>query len=210
MDNVTTENLQRDQIPEAARVASRAFVTNPLSVAAYRGQGKRQRLIAEAMFKVAFERTRGQVLVARWGKPIVGVIGMANWPDCQVSTLQDLLLLPRVLWTLKSLTPRVLMMSSMLRSQDPKEPHWHLAPIAVLPRLQGQGIGSRLLERFCEHVDGRKMPAYLDTDRPESVRLYERFGFTVMGEGEVYGARLWRMWRPRPPQSFTPTGRRAP
>ena len=29
---------------------------------------------------------------------------------------------------------------------DPKQPHWYLDPLCVLPSLQGQGIGSALLK----------------------------------------------------------------
>ena len=54
----------------------------------------------------------------------------------------------------------------------------------------------RLLESFCEHLDRLQAAGYLETDRPENVPLYERFGFSVIGEAPVYGARSWFMWRP--------------
>ena len=44
---------------------------------------------------------------------------------------------------------------------DPEEPHWHLGPVAV--------------------------DAHLETDRPENVSFYERFGFEIVGEQEVLG-----------------------
>ncbi len=78
----------------------------------------------------------------------------------------------------------------------PTEPHWHLGPIAIVPELQGQGIGSQLLEHFCSHVDQAGQAAYLETDRPENVPLYERFGFKVTEEAPVLGVRNWFMWRP--------------
>ncbi len=56
---------------------------------------------------------------------------------------------------------------------------------------QGQGIGSRLLESFCEHLGRLQAAGYLETDRLENVRLYERFGFSVTGEAPVYGARIY-------------------
>ena len=78
---------------------------------------------------------------------------------------------------------------------DPKQPHWHLDPLGVLPERQGQGIESRLLQYFCERVDQCGVPAYLETDKPENVRLYERFSFSVTGEAPVYGVPTWLMWR---------------
>ncbi len=85
---------------------------------------------------------------------------------------------------------------SIWAKHDPKQPHWHLGPLVVLPERQGQGIGSRLLERFCGYVDQHGAAAYLETDKPGNVRLYERFGFSVTGEAPVYGTPTWFMWRP--------------
>jgi hypothetical protein len=45
-----------------------------------------------------------------------------------------------------------------LYRRDPTEPHWHLGPVAVDSHLQGQGS--------------------------DNVRFYQRFGFTVVAEGE--------------------------
>jgi hypothetical protein len=36
---------------------------------------------------------------------------------------------------------------------------------------------------------------YLETDRPSNVRFYERFGFDVVGEGQVLGLPNWYMRR---------------
>ena len=81
----------------------------------------------------------------------------------------------------------------------PREPHWHLGPIAVLPERQGQGIGTRLLRRFCEEVDRAGDGAYLETDKPENVRLYQRFSFTVTARQTLFGVVTWIMWRARCP-----------
>ncbi|MGW4247775.1 GNAT family N-acetyltransferase, partial [Nocardia sp. NPDC004722] len=81
--------------------------------------------------------------------------------------------------------------------RDPAEPHWHLGPVAVDDGLQGQGIGSRMLTDFCARVDDRRAAAYLETDKPENVKFYERFGFTVLDEAEVLGVPNWFMHRPR-------------
>ncbi|HEY86448.1 MAG TPA: GNAT family N-acetyltransferase [Dehalococcoidia bacterium] len=77
----------------------------------------------------------------------------------------------------------------------PRKFHWHLGPIAVVPEVQERGIGSQLLEYFCRHVDQAGQAAYLETDRPENVPLYERFRFSVIEEAPVLGVRNWFMWR---------------
>ncbi len=82
---------------------------------------------------------------------------------------------------------------------DPKQPHWHFGPFGVLQERQRQGIGSQLLTYFCEHVDRLGAAAYLETDKPGNVRLYQRFGFEVTSEAPVLGVPNWFMWRsPQP------------
>ena len=52
----------------------------------------------------------------------------------------------------------------------------------VAPDLQGQGIGSRMMEFYCSKVDETAMAAYHETDRPENVDFYKKFGFEVISE----------------------------
>ena len=61
--------------------------------------------------------------------------------------------------------------------------------------LQGKGVGSLLMRVFCVRMDAAGEDAYLETDKPENVRFYERFGFEVVGEGEVLGVTNWFMLR---------------
>jgi ribosomal protein S18 acetylase RimI-like enzyme len=80
--------------------------------------------------------------------------------------------------------------------RDPDEPHWHLGPIAADAGRQGQGIGSALMEAFCARVDDTGNAAYLETDKAENVRFYEKFGFATTGEAPVIGVPNWFMRRP--------------
>jgi ribosomal protein S18 acetylase RimI-like enzyme len=79
--------------------------------------------------------------------------------------------------------------------RDPKEPHWHLGPIAVDWGLQRRGIGSVLLSRFCADMDGKVALSYLETDRSENVGFYQRSGFSVVAKAEVLGITNWFMSR---------------
>jgi ribosomal protein S18 acetylase RimI-like enzyme len=67
--------------------------------------------------------------------------------------------------------------------------------LAVEPRLQGMGIGSRILTEHCGRLDERGQVGYLETDKPGNVVLYERFGYEVIGEAEIIGVRNWFMLR---------------
>ena len=88
---------------------------------------------------------------------------------------------------------------------DPEEPHWHLGPVAVDAHLQGMGVGSRLMQAFCAKMDAEHEDAYLETDKPENVRFYERFGFEVVSEQDVLGTPNWFMLR-RPLGTITGEG----
>ncbi len=192
MEQIVIEPAQPGELLEASVLLSRAMVTLPENIAVFRG--RRDRL--EAMFRIMLERFPGQVLLAKESGQIIGVMCMVEWPHCQMSPLQGLRLLPAMLKALGSTLPRALNFISIWAKHDPKQPHWHFGPLGVLPERQGQGIGSHLLECFGQHVDQLGAAAYLETGKPENVRLYERFGFSVTGEASVYGVPTWSMWRP--------------
>jgi site-specific DNA-adenine methylase len=52
-----------------------------------------------------------------------------------------------------------------------------------------------LLAEYCQRLDQRRMLSYLETDKPENVRLYKRFGYHVIAEAEVLGVTSWFMTR---------------
>jgi GNAT superfamily N-acetyltransferase len=81
-------------------------------------------------------------------------------------------------------------------SRDPADTrHWHLGPIAADAPLQGQGIGSVMMEEFCRRADEAGDAAYLETDKDVNVRFYERFGFETVAEATVLGQPNWFMSR---------------
>jgi ribosomal protein S18 acetylase RimI-like enzyme len=67
-------------------------------------------------------------------------------------------------------------------SYHPSEPHWFLPLIAVDPACQGSGLGSALLAHMLAQCDRDQHVAYLDSSNPKNVPLYERYGFSVLGE----------------------------
>lgn len=93
---------------------------------------------------------------------------------------------------------RLLRWTGAWGARDPDKPHLHLGPLAVEPHLRGRGIGSQILDEHCRHLDERGLGGYLETDRRENVRLYERFGYRVVAETSVIGVPNWFMWRQKP------------
>jgi ribosomal protein S18 acetylase RimI-like enzyme len=152
--------------------------------------------------KIAFGTTLkhmpGQAFVAKQDGRVVGAMRMVEWPDCRkMKPLQVLRMLPTLLkaGTLGEINRAMKARSAWVKN-DPKKPHWHIDPIGVAPELQGQGIGSKLMEYYCNHVDKLGMAAYHETDsRTENVRFYERFGFKVIAEETIMDIPIWFMWR---------------
>lgn len=67
----------------------------------------------------------------------------------------------------------------------PAEPHWYLPMIGVDPAHQGKGYGSALLKHALARCDGDGKLAYLESTSLESLRLYERHGFELLGTIQV-------------------------
>ena len=195
MEQISIGPLQESELPEAVAVSTRAYSTNPLGLAVYREHRNKERY-EEAAYRQLFGHMPGQVFIAKKDEHVVGVMRMVEWPHCQIPLNIKWRELPVMLIILRGLAIRMLTAMRVWSKHHPREPHWHLGPIAVVPEMQGRGIGSQLLEHFCRHVDQVGQAAYLETDRPENVPLYERFGFSVTEEAPVLGVRNWFMWRP--------------
>lgn len=75
---------------------------------------------------------------------------------------------------------------------------WYLLNIVVGPERRGQGIGGAILHEKLGRLDAANLPAYLEASSPRNRRLYERAGFTGLGDPIDLpgGPRLQPMWRP--------------
>jgi hypothetical protein len=52
------------------------------------------------------------------------------------------------------------------------------------------------MNRYIEYLKQEKAAGYLETDRPQNVEFYKKFGFLVQREEILIGASAWYMWRP--------------
>lgn len=78
----------------------------------------------------------------------------------------------------------------------PREPHWYLYAVGVVPEETGKGRGSALLEPVLERCDADGVPAYLEASTADNARLYERLGFEQRDEVEMLpGLSVRPMWR---------------
>ncbi len=67
--------------------------------------------------------------------------------------------------------------------------------MGVVPSRQGSGVGTALMQRFCLEVDVRKVAAFLETDRSTNVRFYQKFGFQMVKEVDIFEVKNYFMWR---------------
>ena len=189
LDRMEIGAIDEAEIEEVLDVVSRGMRDNPQHVAAFGEDPQTRRRLFRRLISAAFStRDLSHTLVARREDGvIVGVCGMLPPGECAPDLRQQLRLLP----TLLSLGPRV---AGRLRRwlgawqrHDPGERHWHLGPLSVDAHLQGEGVGSCMMQVFCTRMDAAGEDAYLETDKPINVRFYERFGFEVVGEEDVLG-----------------------
>ena len=189
MEKFKISLLEKSDISEASRVLSEAMLKVPLHIAVFQGHGEKERKMIEKMFFELLSDLPGITFLARINRQIVGVMRMKSCDGSKVSheyaQTEDV----NNLYWRKSYWRRE------WARHDPLNQHWHLGPVGVLPSHQGKGIGTKLLNRFCQEVDACRAPAYLETDTYKNVRFYERFGFQVVGETEIFDVKNRYMWR---------------
>ena len=79
-----------------------------------------------------------------------------------------------------------------------REPHFYVRTVGVRTALQGQGVGSALMQPTLERADSAGLPAYIEASSERSAALYERLGFVHMDVLELPegGPPVWLMRRP--------------
>ncbi|WP_214321543.1 GNAT family N-acetyltransferase [Nonomuraea sediminis] len=90
-----------------------------------------------------------------------------------------------------------MLLEEALAAHRPKEPHWYLAQIGVVPEAQGSGVGGELMRAGLARVDAEGLAAYLESSKESNVPIYEHYGFTVTERVDLPdGPPMWGMWRP--------------
>lgn len=196
--NVEIGALDASEVGDAVRVIERGMRDNPVHVAVFGEEPavrekKLRRMFAAAMGALNLDR---HMLTARGPDgSILGICGMMPPGRCQPGPGRQIRLAPALLALGPRSAGRTMKWLATWSKHDPGERHWHLGPVAVDAHLQGMGIGSALMREFSAKMDAAGEVAYLETDKPENVRFYERFGFETVGEEDVLGVPNWFMTR---------------
>jgi len=211
MNELVISLMEQNEITEAIRVLSLAMLRNPLHVAVFKGKDEEACRGLDYIHYALFNDSPGVVFLGKINKEVVGVLRMKSCPDSQVFIEKDdkkvlrLSLYNRRLnslgrkilnrLVLKDKTTRVYHWYKTWGNHHPSEPHWYLGPFGVLPSHQGTGIGTALMQRFCSEVNACKAAAYLVTDLPKNVYFYQKYGFQVIDEADIFSVNNYFMWR---------------
>ncbi|MGZ4942607.1 MAG: GNAT family N-acetyltransferase [Halobacteriota archaeon] len=191
---VKIREMKKADIPQVADVLAKAYATNPVFLAIYQGKPMVARRL-QITFAAEFKYGSGNFFIAELDGRILGGMWIAEWPACQATSLKMILPGVRAAGGLAPLI-RITKMLGAWKKHDPQKPHWHLKIVGIEPDFQSKGIGSQMMELYCDIVDRNKLEGYLETDRPENVPFYERFGFKVVEEEIEIGVKYWLMLRP--------------
>jgi GNAT superfamily N-acetyltransferase len=198
MAEISLRELGPSELKEAAQILGRGMRDNPVNVRAFGPHADRRGRAMVRFFEPVVRglHARGSILGAFRGTTLVGVCGIAPPGRCQPAIGEKLAILPAVvLGNTVGVPLRILRWTADWARRDWQEPHWHLGPVAVDPASQRQGIGVAMLTNFCAQMDRGSALSYLETDKPENVRFYGRFGYTLVAEALVLGVRNWFMLR---------------
>jgi GNAT superfamily N-acetyltransferase len=79
-----------------------------------------------------------------------------------------------------------------------REPHFYVRIVGVRAALQGQGVGTALMQPMLQRADSARLPTYIEASTQRSAALYERLGFVHMDVLELPdgGPPVWLMRRP--------------
>lgn len=199
LEHVELRPIEGAEIQTAALVAARGMRDNPLHVAAIGDDPERRVRVMQRVFSRLLTLPGRETFGAWDGDRLVGVADSTEPGRCQPSPRDQLRLAPALVMAGRA-APRMSRWLSTWAKHDPEPQHSHFGPLAVDPDLQGKGIGSLLLSAYCRRLDEAGLLGYLETDKPENVRLYERFGFAVTAEADVIGVKNWFMTREALPQ----------
>jgi ribosomal protein S18 acetylase RimI-like enzyme len=181
-------------VPALAGALARAFHEDPVVAWCYGTADTRDRW-SERFFRWQLARLIEQDVTWTTGD----AAGAALWAlpgRWREGPMEVLRLSWATVWGLGRRLPRTLRGLGQVEARHPQERHLYLAVLGVDPPLQGDGVGSALLEPGLELCDREALPAYLETATERNVAFYARHGFRVTGEVALpQGPTVWTMWR---------------
>jgi ribosomal protein S18 acetylase RimI-like enzyme len=197
LSRIDVGETRGSEIEAAIAVAARALADGPLTIAVIGDDLDLNFRYLRRFFRLQYKLAAHQrPLVARLDGRVIASTNDLHDGACHASPWAKIRSLPALLAIRPAVAGRTMRWFSDWERRDPgHRPHSHLGPFGVEPELQGNGIGSAVLTEYCRRLDAAGEDSYLETEKPENVALYSRFGFEVIEEAEVLGVPNWFMWR---------------
>ncbi len=193
---IVVEKYSARRLESAITVLADAFVTNPLLVAAFGGQNISY---SRLLFRFGLcQMFKGEAFVALVDGEVRGYARFISSPKCLPAAEEIPAAMANLLKLIGDVKPQVIQWFARWCRLDPDLPHLHLGPIGVSPGMQGHGVGTALMDRYIKRLNQDRIAGYLETDKPENVKFYEKFGFHVTREEKLIGVPTWYMWRAAP------------
>jgi GNAT superfamily N-acetyltransferase len=184
-----------DSLDACVSVLADAFVDNPLHLSAF---GKDRLDQNRRFFRIGLRHMfGGPAYVALADGAMCGYVHFNASPFCLPAPEEIPVVTTTLLKPLGEAVPQIIQWFGRWCHLDPDEPHVHLGPIGVAPKMQGKGVGTALMHYYLEHLRREKAAGYLETDRPENAEFYKKFGFVVRHQETLLGTPTWYMWRPQ-------------
>jgi GNAT superfamily N-acetyltransferase len=181
---IDDRRLRGNDLREASELACRAFDDGPYFKFVFPDERQRARGV-RIIHHTAFAHSgRGSRIrtVRDSRNRIVGLslwLTTGNHPQSVTTQLTQLPGALRSCYFRPSVLKTGLAYARATEPLHPKEPHWYLNVLMVDPAVQGQGVGTALMDEALAAVDSEGVGAYLETNNESNVHYYAKFKFQL-------------------------------
>ena len=194
-------NLESSDIRDASYMLNKLFAHYPLHVGFFPNETRREkksRLFLEFALRYSIHYGIAQAIspklegIALWLPPTMNNINLgrvirsgtvAIWAQLSIDFLRTILPIGNHL--------------ESIRARVANSPHWYLFYIGVTPEFQGKHYSTRLLDTMLPVIDETQKPCYLETHTEKNVKIFQKFGFSVIEKSTIPKTQItnWAMLR---------------
>lgn len=194
---------ESNNLRDLAGVLARAFEADPLSLYLFR-RHRPKKLLCFFNFILNYTDLLGDSVLTLMRTDKVVSVACLNTPKKPGNLSRNIhRLLGEMILFLIGVGPRAFIKINaymgITSSYRPKKDHHYLVCLGTEPTFQGQGLAKELLNQIHAQVD--KHPTSvgigLDTENPNNVVFYEKFGYQLLGQKQLGSLDIYCMFRPK-------------